>query len=104
MFLDTTETRPLFRSVLTGGDVKHAKPDPEIYTRTFQRIGLDPAEGIIVEDAVAGVLAARAAGSQAVGIAGTCLAEDLKAAGALDVLDAVATLPAWLAGLRKESC
>lgn len=96
MFLDSTATRPLFLSVLTGGDVVHAKPNPEIYTRTFQRLGLSPSEGLIVEDAVAGVHAARDAGSRAVGVAGSCRAEDLREAGALDVLDAVATLPQWL--------
>lgn len=95
-FLAATRTSSLFRSVLTGNDVRLAKPDPEIYSRTFECLGVLPEQGLIVEDAVAGVRAARAAGSRAVAVEGTCRPEDLRAAGALDVLSGIAALPAWL--------
>ncbi|MDZ4686938.1 MAG: HAD-IA family hydrolase, partial [Planctomycetaceae bacterium] len=48
----------------SDSDVRLAKPDPEIYSRTFQNLGIEPSAGLIVEDAVAGVEAARAAGSR----------------------------------------
>ena len=96
MFLDSTRSRNLFESVMTGADVRHAKPDPEIYLRTFEKIQLDPADCLVVEDAAAGVEAARRAGASVVGIAGTCRPEDLLAAGACDVLGALRELPAWI--------
>ena len=79
----------MFRSVLTGGDVSRAKPDPEIYQRTFQTIGVDPKLCLVVEDAVAGVTAAIRAGGAVVGVAGTCKETDLSGAGALAVLPGV---------------
>jgi beta-phosphoglucomutase len=95
-FLKTSSSSGMFRSVLTGGDVSHAKPDPEIYERTFQTIGLDPKLCLVVEDAVAGVTAAIRAGGAVVGVAGTCKESDLSGAGALAVLPGVVALPAWL--------
>lgn len=95
-FLDSTGVRPLFRSVLSGADVQHAKPDPEIYRRTCEQLGLDPADCLVVEDAPAGVAAARRAGISAVGIRGTCCPEDLLEAGAVAVLSDIRDLPEWL--------
>ena len=96
VFLDSTAVRPLFRSVLTGGDVRHAKPDPEIYQRTCEQLRIDPADCLVVEDAVAGVVAARAAGTSVIGVRGACSPEELLQAGALDVLSHIRELPAWL--------
>lgn len=96
MFIDAKGVRGLFRSVLTGADVRHAKPDPEIYSRTFEQISVKPADCLVVEDAAAGVLAARSAGAAVVGIGGTCRSEDLLSAGALDVLTDIRELPGWL--------
>ncbi len=100
MFLDSTGTAPMFRSVLTGGDVALAKPDPEIYTRTFLNLNLPPQDCLVIEDAVAGVQAACAAGSSAIGVAGSCHPDELRRAGALDILDNVADLPDWIG--RRE--
>ena len=95
-FLKTSSTSGMFRSVLTGGDVSQAKPDPEIYARTFDAISVDPQHCLVVEDAVAGVIAAIRAGGSVVGVAGTCEEADLSGAGAVAVLPSVRVLPAWL--------
>ena len=95
-FLQATGTRRFFRSVLTGGDVRNAKPDPEIYSQTFAAIEMKGSDCLVVEDAVAGVKAALGAGSSAIGIAGTCSLQDLLDAGALDVLGRLRDLPAWI--------
>lgn len=95
-FFESTGVRPLFQSVLTGGDVQHAKPDPEIYSRTCEQLGLDPADCLVVEDAPAGVAAACRAGVLAVGIQGTCRPEALLEAGAVTVLSGIRDLPEWL--------
>jgi beta-phosphoglucomutase len=96
LFLDSAGVRDLFRSVLTGGDVRYAKPDPEIYRRTFEQLAMDSADCLVVEDAAAGVESARRAGASVVGIRGTCPPEDLLRAGALGVLSDVRELSAWL--------
>ena len=95
-FLKSSSSSGMFRSVLTGGDVSQAKPNPEIYARTFEAIGVDPQHCLVVEDAVAGVIAAIRAGSSVVGVAGTCQETDLSDAGAIAVLPSVRVLPAWL--------
>lgn len=81
-FLRVTGTATLFGSVMSGEDVTHAKPDPEIYLECARRLGVGASQCLIVEDAVSGVKAARAAGATVVGLPGTSSAEELKAAGA----------------------
>ena len=91
-FLQLTGSRSLFRSVLSGGDVTKAKPDPEIYKLSAQRLGLKPSECLVVEDALAGVKAARAAGAEVVGLAGTYSADMLREAGACETISTLVDL------------
>ena len=46
-----------------GLDVARRKPFPDIYIEAVRRVGADPRRCLVVEDAVAGIAAARAAGS-----------------------------------------
>jgi beta-phosphoglucomutase len=48
---------------LSNQDVKVGKPDPEIYTKAIQKLGLTPSECLVVEDNVKGIQAARASGA-----------------------------------------
>jgi beta-phosphoglucomutase len=48
---------------LSNQDVKAGKPDPEIYTKAIERLGLLPQECLIVEDNEKGVQAAKASGA-----------------------------------------
>jgi HAD superfamily hydrolase (TIGR01509 family) len=99
MFLEIAGCRPLFRSILTGEDVAHAKPDPEIYQRSAKGLGIPSSRCLVVEDAVAGVEAARAAGAAVIGLAGTCTAEKLQHAGADYIIHKLAELPKLVATL-----
>jgi len=45
---------------LSNEDVSKAKPDPEIYTKAIQRLGLNPEECLIVEDNENGITSAKA--------------------------------------------
>lgn len=47
---------------LTGNDVIHKKPHPEIYLLTTERLYLDPGRCVVIEDAPEGIEAALAAG------------------------------------------
>jgi len=81
-FVDRNELRPLFRCVLHSGNVSSAKPSPEIYEMAASRLGLAPGACLVIEDAVAGIQAAKAAGAVACGIPNTCPADQLEQAGA----------------------
>lgn len=52
-----------FECTVSHQDVSRPKPDPEIYVHTMARMGLSPAEVVIVEDAPHGVEAARRSGA-----------------------------------------
>lgn len=53
--------------VVVGGDmVTKGKPNPDIFLRAAELLGLDPSECIVVEDSPAGIRAANAAGMKAV--------------------------------------
>ncbi|HEX4137098.1 MAG TPA: HAD family phosphatase [Bryobacteraceae bacterium] len=109
LFLSLNECAHLFQSVLCGDDVSCAKPHPEIYQRTFAKLDVDPQAALVVEDAVAGIQAARAANVGAVvGVEGTCTASQLAGAGANEVIRAVSELPRFLydtyeSGFASES-
>jgi HAD superfamily hydrolase (TIGR01509 family) len=86
-FLDRNELRYLFQCVVHSGDVRSAKPSPEIFELAIDKLGLKPAESLVVEDAVAGIQAAKAAGAVACGIPSTCGAAELERAGADLIID-----------------
>jgi HAD superfamily hydrolase (TIGR01509 family) len=96
-FLKVTGSASLFRSILSGSDVVRAKPDPEIYRRSAEHLGVSPAECLVIEDSVAGVEAARAAGAVAVGIAPDgAVIRKLLEAGAAQVIASPCELPGFL--------
>jgi len=67
-------------AVIGGELVEHKKPAPDIFLLAAKRLGVDPAECVVVEDAVNGIQAAKAAGMRSVGVAHTLPAKDLQAA------------------------
>ena len=58
--------RPLY--VITGTDVKNKKPDPEIFLKAAETAGISPDNTIVIEDAVSGVKAAKAAGMTCIAV------------------------------------
>jgi beta-phosphoglucomutase len=99
-FLDQTGVASCFRSVLSGDDVLHAKPDPELFRRSVQALGVRPETCVVVEDAVAGVQAARSAGTRVVGF-GSAEAEELSAAGAECVVASLRELATLLGATER---
>jgi beta-phosphoglucomutase len=69
-----------FDAVITGEDVKHKKPSPEIYLLAAQRLKLTPERCLVVEDAPAGVEAAKAAGMSCLALLTSAPREQLAAA------------------------
>ncbi len=58
---------PLIGAAISGNDVTHGKPHPEVFLKAVERIEVLPARAIVVEDAAPGVAAARAAGMASIG-------------------------------------
>ena len=75
-----------FAAIVTGDEAESPKPSPEIFQLAAMRIGIDPESCIVVEDSVAGVTAARAAGMKCVAFAPIKWFADLVKAGATDLI------------------
>jgi beta-phosphoglucomutase len=60
-----------FGATVNGREVTRGKPDPEIFLLAARKLGADPRNTAVIEDAPVGVQAARAAGMTAVAITGT---------------------------------
>jgi len=61
----------LFDEVVCGSDVLHGKPDPEVFLKGAEVLGLPPQCCVVIEDAFAGIEAARRGGMKVVGVAAT---------------------------------
>lgn len=70
-------------AVVTGEDVQNKKPSPDIFLVAAGKLGVNPPEGVVVEDAVNGVQAARAAAMRCVAVATTFPPDRLWAADAV---------------------
>ncbi len=64
-----------FAAIVTGEDIEHKKPAPDIYLACASQLGIEPACCCVVEDAVNGVDAARAAQMHCVAVS-TSFSED----------------------------
>jgi len=65
---------------ITGGDVKNKKPNPEIFLTAAERMGVSPANCVVVEDAPNGVQAAKAAGARCIAVTNSTDAAKLSGA------------------------
>ncbi len=66
--LNRLELTDLFDAIIDGNKVANAKPDPEVFLKGAEALGIKPSDCIVFEDAEAGVKAALAGGMKAVGI------------------------------------
>jgi len=71
-----------FAAIITGEEVEKAKPDPTIYLLGASRVGAAPDDCLVLEDAYAGVLAAKRAGMTCVAVTTSEPEERLMKAGA----------------------
>ena len=66
---DYLDLEGVFETITTAEEVKFKKPDPEIFLLTAQKLGIDPENCLVLEDAEAGIRAAKDAGMKVVAIA-----------------------------------
>ena len=90
-------------SVLVAADHVHrGKPDPEPYLLGAERLGVDPATCLVVEDAPSGLAAARAAGMATLAVTTTTAMHELEADAVVGTLADV-VLVAQAHGVRVEA-
>ncbi|GAB3779386.1 HAD family hydrolase [Spirosoma horti] len=76
--MDALNLRPYFDVLLNESLVNHPKPDPEIYQKAMEMLGVDPADSIIFEDSMTGIQAAKASGASVIGMATTQSPDELR--------------------------
>jgi HAD superfamily hydrolase (TIGR01509 family) len=74
---DQLNIRSYFSVVVTVEEFTHSKPHPEAYLLTSERLHIPPHQCTVIEDAPAGINAAKKAGMRCVGITTTHTAEVL---------------------------
>jgi HAD superfamily hydrolase (TIGR01509 family) len=71
-----------FNAIVTGTEVTHKKPNPEIFLTAARLIGLSSDVCLVIEDARSGVLAAKAAGSRCLAVTTSLDEATLRSVGA----------------------
>ncbi len=68
LILDLLDLRTLLEAVVSGEEAPHGKPAPDIFLAAARALNLSPANCVVIEDAVAGVQAAQAAGMRCIAV------------------------------------
>ena len=79
-----------FDAVADGTDITHSKPDPEVFLVAARKLGVAPEDCAVVEDAKAGIEAAKAGGMTAFALFGDakgCGLEDYDLSSFSDLLN-----------------
>jgi sugar-phosphatase len=83
---------PVPATMVCSDEITHGKPDPEGFVLAARRLGVAPADCVVLEDAPAGIEAGRAAGMTVIAFPTTHDADELRAAGADTVLGSLGEL------------
>jgi HAD superfamily hydrolase (TIGR01509 family) len=78
--LESNDLRRFFPVVVTGSDIQHGKPAPDIFLQTAQLLGVEPGDCWVIEDSKPGIAAALAAGMRVLALTHTHRAEELRTA------------------------
>jgi len=94
LILHLTRIESYFQAIVASEDTSRGKPDPQVFQIAAERLGIAPSHCLVMEDAVAGVEAAKAGGMKCVAVRFVAHhpAEKLKAAGADRIVDSLADL------------
>lgn len=96
-FLDRTGIGGLFSVVVTGDEVQQGKPHPDIYLRAAKKLGISPEACLVIEDALAGVAAAKAANMRVAAIPDTRFVDPREYEMKADyVLESLSEIPALI--------
>ena len=89
LILERVGLYDVFDFISDGNGITKSKPDPEVFLNAVKGLKLQPNDCLVVEDAVAGIEAAKAGGFTAIAIgdAHSCLKSDYKIKKLSDVLE-----------------
>jgi beta-phosphoglucomutase len=90
LLLSATGLADYMQAITSGDDVKRGKPDPQVFLLAFERLGANPSQGVVIEDAPSGIQAGRRAGAATLGVTNTQTRQTLLDAGADLVVDSLA--------------
>lgn len=68
LILKLTDLAPFFDALVSMEDTQRGKPDPQVFLVAAERLGIPPSRCVVVEDAVAGVQAAKAGGMKCIAV------------------------------------
>ncbi len=85
-----------FEQVATSSDVAHPKPAPDVYLLAAQRLGVDPARCLALEDSPTGVRAALAAGMTVIQVPDLLLPDETVRALGHRIADSLHEVRQWL--------
>lgn len=68
MILEKTGLLKYFDAVADGNDIKKSKPDPEVFLKAAEKLGVKPCDCLVVEDADAGIEAGKRAGMKTLAV------------------------------------
>ena len=66
--LEGLQVTGFFDVVVSAHTIKHGKPAPDIFLLAAERLGVDPKDCVVLEDAQSGVEAGRAAGTKVIAV------------------------------------
>lgn len=105
--LSETGLKSSFDAEITGDDVTHGKPAPDLFLGAAAKLGVAPVDCVVFEDAPAGVAAGKAAGMRVIAVphVGTPRAQFVPAPDAFvgSLHDAIPMLEQWLAADRDAT-
>ena len=78
--LASTPAETYFDDYVVAEDVQRSKPAPDTFLMGAEKLGLPPHRCVVVEDAIPGVAAGKAAGMAVIAVTNTRKAEDLQQA------------------------
>jgi HAD superfamily hydrolase (TIGR01509 family) len=68
LVVDTLAVREKFSTLVSGDDVEHGKPAPDIFLLAAKQIGINATECVVIEDGLSGMVATKRAGMRCVGL------------------------------------
>jgi HAD superfamily hydrolase (TIGR01509 family) len=75
--LDNLNLRSYFHCLTNSSDVARAKPDPEIYLKTAEKLNVHPSDCVVFEDSVSGIMSAKNAGMKVIALLTTHSRDEL---------------------------
>jgi HAD superfamily hydrolase (TIGR01509 family) len=101
--LELTGLYDRFGVICSATEVSHGKPAPDLFLLAACRLGVRPADCIVVEDSIFGIQAARRAGMYALGFSSSFTAPELIQAGAQQVMGHYSELPVLAGALLADA-